>query len=135
MSWLGGYKPKPPTDQASAPVDPREAKRQKLQAEREARAKQRENRQKQLQATIKARQEADQALKDFLNIDPDIFEGESSDSEISESILDDEEIAAEPIMADFADENGVDGEKALDNLRSVQCPFTKSMCLCVCMRI
>ena len=131
MSWLGGYKPstsKPPE------VDPRQAKRDKLQAERLARAEQREKLKKQVKAAQEAKEAADLAASELLALDPDILTGEDtvvSESEIEqlladvgESILDEDEpqIAA---MVDFEEENGNDSATAMDNLRSVQCPFNK----------
>ena len=147
MSWLGGYKPKPSTSQ-KVPVDPREAKRQKLQAEREARAKQRENRQKQLQAVVQAKLETDEACEKLLKIDPEILTGEDTEVEESEiesllALTVDEEIvdqqppqgadtsenisddSNETAMTEFDAENGTDNDKAMDKLGSVKVPFTK----------
>ena len=90
-------------------------------AERLLRTQKRAEQQKQLQRAIQAREEADKAIKELLEIDPDIFEGPSED-------LNEEEIAeilAPDIMVDFEKENVDDDEKAMDNLRSVQCPFNK----------
>ena len=71
MSWLGGYK-------ASAPkptqAEIREAKRQQLESDRLQRAQQRTQHKQQLQAAIKAREEADKALQELLDIDTDIFD-------------------------------------------------------------
>ena len=126
MSWLSGYKSKPAPEE-----DPREARRKKLEAEtaeRRQRTQQRAARQKQLQAAIESREAADQALKELnqalkelLEIDPDIFEGPDIPLEdIPEDILDDE-----VIMVDFDQQNEDDSATALDNLRTVQCPFNK----------
>ena len=115
MSWITGYKQKVATE------DPRETKRKKLEFDRQKRAQDRAARQAQLQAALKACKEADQAFKDLCEIAPDLFEGEVPNQEVSEDILDEEEI----VMADFEDENGTDGDKALDQLKSVQCPFSK----------
>ena len=82
MSWLSGYKAKPSAQEA------REEKRLKLEAERLDRAKRRAAHQKQLQAAIEAQAEAEEALQDLLNIDPDILADESSvdftDKEVEE---------------------------------------------------
>ena len=69
MSWSSGLKP---SNSNPSESDLREAKRQKLQADRLKRIKDRADRQNQLQAAINAQREADQALQDLLNIDPDI---------------------------------------------------------------
>ena len=122
MSWIGGYKA--PSNSAAELAEAREAKRKKLEADRAERAKQRESRQKQLRAAIEARKEADQALEDLQGLDPDIFAGESVE-EISDTILDEDENEA-AIMVDFDQENGEDSATAMDNLRSVQCPFNKA---------
>ena len=98
MSWITGYKQKVATE------DPRETKRKKLEFDRQKRAQDRAARQAQLQAALKACQEADQAFKDLCEIAPDLFEGEVSSQEVSEDILDEEEL----VMADFEDENGTD---------------------------
>ena len=103
MSWLRGYS-KP----SSSAEDSREEKRRNLEAEREARAKNRQKLQKQLAAAQEAQQEADQILQQFLEIDPDIFEGPADDIEVSEDILD--QIDAEMAEA-FDVENGTDGDK------------------------
>ena len=69
MTWLKGYS-------ASSKIsksETREEKRRRLEAERLTRAQQRNDRHKQLQAALQARQEADQALKDLCDIDPEIF--------------------------------------------------------------
>ena len=123
MSWLTGYKQNKPS---TSEEDPREAKRNKLEAERLerlSRAKQRDDRQKQLDAAIKAQEEANQALQDLLELAPDIFEetGENI-ADIDPNILDDEAVAN---MADFDVENGTDGEKAIAQLNTVQCPFDR----------
>ena len=78
MSWFGGYKPK-----LSEP-ESRELRRQKLEAERLKRKEDREIRQKQLLAAQKSRQEADQAIPDLLNLEPDILTKESV--EFSDSV-------------------------------------------------
>ena len=125
MSWLGGYNPKPSTSKSTSEADAREEKRKKLEAERLERldrAQKRVARQKQLQAAIKSQEEANQALQELLDIAPDLFEGELPEGvEVDISILEDEE----NIMVDFERENVDDDEKAMDNLRSVQCPFNK----------
>ena len=121
MSWLSGYssKPKPSTSQE----DQRESKRKKLEvetAERLLRKQQRARRQKQLQDAIKSREAADQALQELLDIDPDLFSEELSGislEDIPEDILD------EDIM-DFDRENGTDGDKAVEKLSTIHCPFS-----------
>ena len=114
--WFSAVKPstsKPPE------VDPRQAKREKLQAERLERSKQREARQKQLQSAIQAQREADQALQELLDIDPEILTGDNvtiSDNEI-EQLLADETLDQQPtseagtMADDFEKENGTDGRK------------------------
>ena len=119
MSWLRGYK----KDQAET-LEAREAKRRQLEEDRLLRAQKRADTQKQLQRAQEARKEADQALQSLLEIDPDIFDGPAG--EVDESILDDsnnEEIAA--AMVDFDKENADDTATAMENLRSVHCPFNK----------
>ena len=69
MSWFGGYKP----------AAEREARRQKLEADRQQRAKEREATKKKLQEALLAREEEDQALRELLNIEPDIL----ADDELS----------------------------------------------------
>ena len=121
MSWFDRYKPS--TSSGPSDEDQREAKRKRLEAEkvlRENRAKQRAAQQKQLQAAIKARQEADEALQDLLNIDPDILTGASADI-----IPEDEVERLLDIMADFDRENGEDGDKAMEKLSTVVCPFSQ----------
>ena len=121
MSWLSGYnKPKP------AAENQREEKRLKLEAERKGRldrAKLRASRQKQLQAAIKAREEAEEAFQELLNIDPDILTGAGDEILTDEQI---EELLEIDNMADFESENGTDGEKAMDKLGAVKCDFDKA---------
>ena len=83
MSWIRGYA-KPSTSEPQ--VSPRTAKRNKLQEERLQRAEQREKHRKQLQAAQAAQDEAEQALKDLLEIDPEILQGE--DVSVAESEID-----------------------------------------------
>ena len=119
MSWLGGYKSK------SSELDAKEEKRKKLEEERKnrlLRTKQRADRQKQLEAAIEAQRQADQACQDLLSIDLSLFEGDE-DAVLSDSEV--EALLAPDIMTDFDQENGTDDEKAMDNLRSVHCPFNK----------
>ena len=104
---------------------------QKLEAEQAERIKRAEARAKQrklLQAAVQARQEADQAIKELCEIDPDIFVGESTASgDISSDILNDTDKEDQVvIMADFDQENGTDGEKALEKMSQIQCPFNVS---------
>ena len=90
MSRLGGYKPK------TSEEDLREARRKKLEADRLQRAQQRTQHRNQLEATLKAQREADEAVKNLLEIDPSIFEKEDkisiADSEVSELLLDTEPV-------------------------------------------
>ena len=128
MSWLGGYKP---SSSKNSVTESREARRKKLEAEQAERIKRAEARAKQrklLQAAVQARQEADQAIKELCEIDPDIFEGESAASgDISSDILNDTDKEDQVvIMADFDQENGTDGEKALEKMSQIQCPFNVS---------
>ena len=117
MSWLSGLRP---STSNSSESDLREAKRQKLQADRLRRTKERVDRQNQLQAAINAQREADQALKDLLNIDPELFSGGGSEN------LSEEEVQhLLDIMEDFETENGTDGQKALEKMGSVKCDFSK----------
>ena len=119
MSWLGYKTSKPTVSEA----DIREARRIKLEQDRLARKKQREQRQKALDNAVKAREEADQALRELHEIAPDIFDYTATeDDEVSTDIL---ENSAEKIEMDFDEENGDDVATAMDNLRSVQCPFNK----------
>ena len=124
MSWISGYKPKASTSQA----EDREEKRKKLQAERELRAKQRSDRQKQLQDIIQSQKEAEQAIQDLLEISVEVFEeSENFLKEVESGNIDVEELLAPDNMAENFDvENGTDGDKALDKLGGVRCPFTKT---------
>ena len=88
MSWFGGYKPSSSKPTVSE-EDLKKAKREKLEADRLARAKQRAQHKKQLEAVIKARQEADEALQDLLNIDPELFA--DADDDNNEQISPEEE--------------------------------------------
>ena len=127
MSWLGGYKPpKKPSE------DPRETKRNKLEAERAERAeraKKRAEQNKQLQQAIKAREEADKALEELYELEPDIFEHSETTSTVDESCLNDTKDSrmapdppppAEPVNYDEA--NAEDSnENAMENaIRSLQ---------------
>ena len=120
MSWLGGYKPKVSEE------DLREARRQKLEADRLQRAQQRTQYKSQLEATLKAQREADQAVHDLLEIDPNIFDKEDevsiAESEVSELLSD---TKPSDKMVDFDAEDGVDGASALSDLKSLGCPFNK----------
>ena len=123
MSWFGGYKP---------PAD-REARRQKLEADRQQRAKEREATKKRLQEAASAREQEDQALRDLLNIEPDILADDElsiADSEVERLLAEEssnQSSLSEPIiMAEAFDvENGVDSEKAMDKIGGVKCPFEK----------
>ena len=120
MSWLGGYKG---PSKKSEESDSREAKRKKLEAERLQRAQQRDKLRKQLKAAQEAKEAADLAEAELFALDANIFADDETLESVSESILDEEE---EPIMVDFDAENADDSATAMDNLRSVQCPFNKS---------
>ena len=123
MSWLSGYKG-PSTSNSEPPkVSPRTTKRNRLQEERLQRAHQREKLRKQLKSAQEAKEAADLAEAELFALDPEIFVGAETSEEVSESILDDEE---QPIiMVDFDQQNEDDSATAMDNLRSVQCPFNK----------
>ena len=119
MSWLSGLKKQPSTSEA----DLRAAKRDKLEADRKerlARAKKRANLQKQFQDAQLAQAEADQALQDFLSIDPSIFDGE--DFEIDDSNADDlfNEVIENEIMANFDELNTDNGADALKSLGQIK---------------
>ena len=122
MSWLSGYK-KSSTCAATSEEDIREARRKKLEADRLLRTQQREQTKKKLLAAQASRAEADKALQDLLDIAPDILSGDTdTEVEVSEDILNDNSVAE---MVDFDQENENDSATAMDNLRSVQCPFNK----------
>ena len=122
MSWLSGYK-KSSTCAATSEEDIREARRKKLEADRLLRTQQREQTKKKLLAAQASRVEADKALQDLLDIAPDILSGDTdTEVEVSEDILNDNSVAE---MVDFDQENENDSATAMDNLRSVQCPFNK----------
>ena len=131
MSWIGGYKSsKPSTSEA----DLREEKRKKLEAERALRAKQRVQRQKQLESIAKSREATEKAVQDLLALEPDILAGEDtvvSESEaeillrIDENSEVDLEAANNQAIMTFETENGEDDATAMDNLRTVQCPFNQ----------
>ena len=122
MSWFG-YKA--PSANKSSEVSPRTTKRNQLQAERLARAQQREKLKNQLKAAQEAREAADLAEAELFALDPEIFAVDDTAEEVSESILDDEE-PPNIEMVDFEAENADDSATAMDNLRSVQCPFNKA---------
>ena len=122
MSWLSGYK-KSSTCATASEEDIREARRKKLEADRLLRTQQREQTKKKLLAAQASRAEADKALQDLLDIAPDILSGDTdTEVEVSEDILNDNSVAE---MVDFDQENENDSATAMDNLRSVQCPFNK----------
>ena len=122
MSWLGGYKTSAPKP---TQAEIREAKRKQLEADRLHRAQQRTQHKQQLQAAVKAREEADKALQELLDIDTNIFEEQAHKSIAEEEI---EELIApdiEATMVDFDQQNEEDSATALESLKSVQCPFNK----------
>jgi hypothetical protein len=123
MSWLGALKNSSKSEPTEPKVSPRTAKRNKLQQERLQRAQQRERLRKQIKAAQEAQEAANLAESELLAIDPEIFEGDI-DEEVSEDILD-KTAEEEVIMVDFDQENVDDSATAMDNLRSVQCPFNK----------
>ena len=135
MSWLGGYKANKPSNSAQ---ESREEKRERLLAERIQRAQRRAQLQQQLKSAQESRLEADKAIKDLLALDPHIFEsGSAEEVSVSEDILDEvsesdnasvqEEVDQPAIMAEEFDvQNDTDGDKALSQLQSAQCPFSKS---------
>ena len=112
MSWWGGKNQQPKKSED----DLREEKRKKLEAERQARAKHRSKLRDQIRSAQESREEANQALQDLCNLDPDIFEGEPETS-VSEDILDTSEESENSVavMTNFEDENGTDDDKALTN--------------------
>ena len=131
MSWLGGYKGPP---KKSDSEDSREAKRKKLESERQQRAEQRDKLRKQVQAAQEDQEKADQAIQDILALEPEILSGDDtvvSESEVENLLAETLNEAADmapdppPPAVPFEAENGNDDEKAMDNLRSVQCPFNK----------
>ena len=113
MSWLGALKNSSKSEPSEPKVSPRTAKRNKLQAERLQRAQQRERLRKQLKAAQEAREAANLAEAELFAIDPDIFAENESAEEVSESILDEDEV----IMAEFDTENDTDDAKALEGLK------------------
>ena len=123
MSWLGGYKSNKPGTSAE---DSRELKRQQLEAnrlERLERAQKRAELNKQLQAAEQARQEANQAAQDLLNLDPDIFSGSPEDIDIDLAILNDN---SDEVIMNFDQENGADGDKAIEKVSNLACPYNKN---------
>ena len=121
MSWLDRLKGTPASNPTTPIVSPRTAKRNKLIQDRLQRAHQREKLRKQLKSAQEAKEAADLAELELFALDPNIFEG-AVDEEVSEDILDE----IDDDVADFDVENGTDGDKALDKLGSVRCPFNKN---------
>ena len=114
MSWFARIKEdKPPLSEA----DLREAKRKKLESDRLQRLKQRENRQKQFEAVARAQQEANEALEEILNLDPNIFEGDVEDISVSESEI--EELLNETKM-NFDQKNEDNGADAIKSLGQIK---------------
>ena len=99
MSWVSGYNKKP------SESDLRELRRKQLELERIERKEKRSKYNQQLQAAIQAQREADQAIQDLLNIDPELFAEEDPAEEISEQDI--ANILAD--MEDFEVENGTNG--------------------------
>ena len=117
MSWLGGYKPS--TSKISE-AELKEARDKKLAEDRLFRAQQREKRYKQLIAANKAQEEAKQALKDFLAIDPDLFQDLSNlpkeEVDVEELLEFEEEVK----MANFDTLNEDNGADAIKNLGQIK---------------
>ena len=117
MSWLGGYKPS--TSKISE-AELKEARDKKLAEDRLIRAQQREKRYKQLLAANKAQEEAKQALKDFLAIDPDLFQDLSNlpkeEIDVEELLEFEEEVK----MANFDTLNEDNGADAIKNLGQIK---------------
>ena len=111
MSWFGYHK--------SINVSDQEKQRQLERAQRHKRLQERELQRKQLQAAVESRREASQALKDFLDIDPNLF----SEEELSKvpSIEVDIETLNESIkMVNFDskdEENGADAMKNMGHIK------------------
>ena len=109
MSWFDRYKPASNHPQVSE-ADLAAARQKKLQADRLLRQQRREELQNQFLASKKAQEEADLAYRElvheFLQLDPNIFREDK-------------------MVVDFYEENGEDGEKALESLGGIQCPFMK----------
>ena len=123
MSWLSGYTKKPTPTVSDAEI--REAKRKKLEEDRKLRAQKRADTQKQLQSALQAQREADQAYRDFLDIAEDIFEDDTAAAEDIQNISDFLNDSESEIM-NFDAENGTDGDKAIEKLNTVVCPFDKT---------
>ena len=114
MSWFARYKEDKP---AVSEADLREARRRKLETDRLQRAKQREVRQKQLEAVVKAREEADEALADLLKLGPEIFQGDEEETLISESEI--SELLNESNM-NFDQKNEDNGADAIKSLGQIK---------------
>ena len=111
MSWILGLKS---ASKSEPQISPRTAKRNKLQEERVQRAHQRDKLKKQLKAAQEAREAADLAEAELFALDPEIFIKNESAEEVSESILDEDDVA---IMVDFDTENADDSATAMESLR------------------
>ena len=104
----------------SSLTEERERKRKKLeeeQKERLLRAQERAKRQNQLQKALESQREADQALKDFLAIDPELFQGEE---EIEENFDISDFLEDKIVMANFDEldaDNGADAIKSLGQIK------------------
>ena len=110
MSWLGGYNP---SNNKPSESELREERRQKLEADRQQRKEQRDKRLQELEQAIQSQREADQAFREFLDIAEDIFDEEDFLSDTGS------------MAVNFDIENSVDGDKAIDKLNTVVCPFDK----------
>ena len=119
MSWVGKLKSSTSEVPAQNRSDPREDKRKKLEAERLQRAQKRAAIQKQISDAKSAREEANEALEALLDIDPEIFEGESTTSEVPSDILD----ASLETMVNFDQQNEDDDANAFSNARDCKIPF------------
>ena len=115
MSWITGYKSSVKVSEA----DLQEARNKKLAEDRLIRAKQRAERKKLLLAAEKAQKEANEALADFLAIDPDLFadtnETPTADIDV-EDLLDLEEDKMVNFDAENTD-NGADAIKSLGQIK------------------
>ena len=124
MSWYDRLKSQPSTSTSD-----RDTKRKELESSRLLRAKKREDRKKELQALLESRQSSEEAIKDLLDIDLEVFAGEElTEEEINtllDSSTDSSSCSSTELIMDFDRQNEDDDEKAMDNLRTVLCPFNK----------
>ena len=83
MSWYDRLKSQPSTSTSD-----RDTKRKELESGRLLRAKKREDRKKELQALLESRQSSEEAIKDLLDIDLEVFAGEDLTEEEINTLLD-----------------------------------------------